>query len=933
MGSPFYIMLAKRIASLFVLVLWLDHTWSQKMDRSEIEKLYYKSNMLFDLNEINSDSIALLGFKNVIKDISVNDQKDSYILFDSNIKAGRLEQTYGSLPSAIRHYKSCIAIQEEFKLPDTLLFHPFLFIGMIYSTLEEKDSAILYMEEAERISNKNPGISERYRLFNSLGVIYYTLGNYVQSINYFRKAIKITPHIPGYSEYLVSAYQSNIGSALRKLGEYDSAANLYRNMIETGVNEPIALMNLGRCFIRLNYPDSALRYLKLSNIGSAYVYNSVAEAYLLKQDSKSAFTYLKRAIKLADAGQSTTVVAGYTYKLKGDAHFMLGAWDLALKNYQKSLTTWVNDFNDSSIYANPQKPRITFIYYLFETLIAKAGVFDKLYRNNEDTRDLAQAIDTYDLAMKTSDFIAKNFDNDDARLFHSSISFSAYQEAVDLLILAYVNSGDKSFIKKAFEWSEQSKANSLAINLKENQLKRKKNLPDSIIRREGNLKFSLSQLLSRLDRAKNREESDRLENEILNIELALSRVRARFHDYDRYYRQKFAYDSVSIDFIQKEVLSNTTALLSYFYSDSTLYQFVLTQDHISAHKIAIDREYEEAIFSFENELQTIKPGRRYQGHPASRVAYRRLFSPLEPELKGIKSLIILPHGPLYGIPFEALEDENGHYLLEKYDITYQYAASFLQTSEKEEVDLEKMIAVAPFGGNVQGDLPGTFLPLLFSEQEIEQLEGIKLTREQGTKSNFLKYKDEVSVIHLATHAIVNNEDPSRSFIAFFPDKAEENNYKLFAHELYNTTMSQTQLAFLSACETAQGKLVSGEGIMSLSRAFAYAGCPNMITSLWKAEDHTTAFISQRFYHHLKNGLDFSKALRQAKIDLLQSPQYAQFHSPSYWSHLVFVGSPSAHSNTQPAWVYVLVLLALVGFLAYKGRRILKRSVLKNKVSK
>ncbi|MCG8390278.1 MAG: CHAT domain-containing protein, partial [Cytophagales bacterium] len=223
--------------------------------------------------------------------------------------------------------------------------------------------------------------------------------------------------------------------------------------------------------------------------------------------------------------------------------------------------------------------------------------------------------------------------------------------------------------------------------------------------------------------------------------------------------------------------------------------------------------------------------------------------------------------------------------------------------------------------------------LLFSEQEIEQLEGIKLTREQGTKSNFLKYKDEVSVIHLATHAIVNNEDPSRSFIAFFPDKAEENNYKLFAHELYNTTMSQTQLAFLSACETAQGKLVSGEGIMSLSRAFAYAGCPNMITSLWKAEDHTTAFISQRFYHHLKNGLEFSKALRQAKIDLLQSPQYAQFHSPSYWSHLVFVGSPSAHSNTQPAWVYVLVLLALVGFLAYKGRRILKRSVLKNEVSK
>lgn len=926
--------MARRSIYLLSIVVLFDVGCCICQPREAIEA-YGRANTLFhgDNDSYTGDSIALSLYDYVIEVITGSEEKDGQILCDSYVKAGRLKQTYGAYVEAIAYYKGCITVHEQFQLSDSILFQPYLFLGMVYYALEERDSSIFYLEKAEKITDKYPFIDERYRLFNSLGAIYYILGNYVQSINYFQKAIQITPFLPGYSEYLMAAYQNNIASALRKLGQYDSAANLYRNMIVEGANVRGALINLARCHIRMDHPDSALYYINQVDEETTNKYNIVAEAYLLKNELASALDYLDRATSLAKGDLVKNETLGYAYKLMGDAYSMQANWDLALKKYQKSLTTWIYNYNDSSVYSNPQRQQVTFSYYVFEALVAKAKVFNESYQVSKNSFLLSEAVSTYDAAMKVSDFIAKNFDNDDARLFHSSISFSAYQEAVDLLILAYVNSGDKSFIKKAFEWSEQSKANSLAINLKENQLKRKKNLPDSIIRREGNLKFSLSQLLSRLDRAKNREESDRLENEILNIELALSRVRARFHDYDRYYRQKFAYDSVSIDFIQKEVLSNTTALLSYFYSDSTLYQFVLTQDHISAHKIAIDREYEDAIFSFENELQMIKPGRRYQGHQASRVAYRRLFSSLEPELKGIKSLIILPHGPLYGIPFEALEDENGHYLLEKYDITYQYAASFLQTSEKEEVDLEKMIAVAPFGGNVQGDLPGTFLPLLFSEQEIEQLEGIKLTREQGTKSNFLKYKDEVSVIHLATHAIVNNEDPSRSFIAFFPDKAEENNYKLFAHELYNTTMSQTQLAFLSACETAQGKLVSGEGIMSLSRAFAYAGCPNMITSLWKAEDHTTAFISQRFYHHLKNGLEFSKALRQAKIDLLQSPQYAQFHSPSYWSHLVFVGSPSAHSNTQPAWVYVLVLLTLVGFLAYKGRRILKRSVLKNEVSK
>ena len=919
-------MMYKLLALLLFSIFSVDFSWSQSVEQPAIVKAYEKANRLFfDLDEPSylTDSIALSLYNYVIENIIVTGEKDGNMLCDAYIGAGRLEQTYSSLFKAINYYKNCIETQKKYNLQDTVLFQPYLFIGMVYYALEERDSSLFYLEKAENISERYPGIGERYRLFNTLGAIYYTLGNYVQSINYFRKAIQITPIIPGYSEYLVSTYESNIASALMRLGQYDSAANVYRNMIKKGLKTQYALINLGRSYIEMDNPDSALYYLDRCTTKSANLYNFIAQSYLLKKDSKSALNYLQRSVQLAKDSLSTRVFTGYTYKLIGDAHRMFGAWEQALKNYQISLTTWVNDFNDSSIYANPQQPHITFIYYLFETLTAKAGVFDKMYRDGRDTSNLRHAVATYDAAMKVSDFIAKNFDNDDARLFHSSKSFSAYQKAVDLLVMAYSNSENKAFLEKAFEWSEKSKANSLAINLKENQLKRKSNLPDSIIRKEDNLKFSLSQLLRKLDNANNPEESDQLENEILNTELALSRVRARFHDYDRYYRQKFAYDSINIDFIQKKVLDNTTVLLSYFYSDSILYQFVLTKDNISVHEISVDKEYEEAITTFENELHTIQPGRLYQGHDASKRAYQRLLGPLTTDLESIKSLIILPHGALRDMPFEALEDENSLYLVEKYDITYQYAASFLQTNEKDEVDLEKMIAVAPFGGDAQDDFHGEFLPLLFSEQEIAQLGGTKLTRQNGTKSNFLKYKDDVSVIHLATHAIVNNEDPSRSFIAFYPDVEEEDNYKLFAHELYNTSMSQTKLAFLSACETAQGKLISGEGIMSLSRAFAYAGCPNMITSLWKAEDHTTAFISQRFYHHLKGGLEFSQALQKAKIDLLRNPQYAQFHSPSYWSHLVFIGSPTPDQGPGLVWVFLVLSLVLAAAIAYKGRYIMR----------
>ena len=99
--------------------------------------------------------------------------------------------------------------------------------------------------------------------------------------------------------------------------------------------------------------------------------------------------------------------------------------------------------------------------------------------------------------------------------------------------------------------------------------------------------------------------------------------------------------------------------------------------------------------------------------------------------------------------------------------------------------------------------------------------------------------------------------------------------------------------------------------MSLSRAFSFAGCPNLVTSLWKAEDNATAYISTRFYAHLRAGYSFSQALQRAKLDLLQNREYAQFHSPQYWAHLVFIGTPG---RSQLPWLTYLMAVVVVGSL-------------------
>ena len=195
--------------------------------------------------------------------------------------------------------------------------------------------------------------------------------------------------------------------------------------------------------------------------------------------------------------------------------------------------------------------------------------------------------------------------------------------------------------------------------------------------------------------------------------------------------------------------------------------------------------------------------------------------------------------------------------------------------------------------------------------------------ESATKNKFLSVANNASVIHLATHAAVNFKEPEDSYIAFYEENKADSAYKIYAHELYNLKLPNTQLVFLSACETGSGKLLQSEGALSLSRAFAFAGCPNIITSLWKAEDQSTAYISKKFYHYVASGYTYAQALQKAKTDLLNDASMSQFHSPVYWSHLVFVGTVQEEKSAAWIWIIVICIIAVSVLVLFIKRRSFK----------
>ena len=135
---------------------------------------------------------------------------------------------------------------------------------------------------------------------------------------------------------------------------------------------------------------------------------------------------------------------------------------------------------------------------------------------------------------------------------------------------------------------------------------------------------------------------------------------------------------------------------------------------------------------------------------------------------------------------------------------------------------------------------------------------------------------DASIIHLATHANAN-EAP---WVAF-------NDEKLFLNEIY-TSRNQAELIVLSACNTAQGEIVKGEGILSLSRGFFYAGANSVLSNAWEANDKTASLIMQSFYGYLKDGETKAVALQKAKIDYLENHSLSEV-SPSYWASFMLVG--------------------------------------------
>lgn len=143
------------------------------------------------------------------------------------------------------------------------------------------------------------------------------------------------------------------------------------------------------------------------------------------------------------------------------------------------------------------------------------------------------------------------------------------------------------------------------------------------------------------------------------------------------------------------------------------------------------------------------------------------------------------------------------------------------------------------------------------------------------------------ILHLATHGVADERVGDYSYLAFASEADSIANELLYVRDLYNLQLN-ADMVVLSACQTALGRLQRGEGIISLARAFAYAGARSIVTTLWSVEDASTKTLMLAFYRHLQAGMPKDQALQQAKLEWIANAGYFKAH-PYCWAGLIVIG--------------------------------------------
>ena len=644
-------------------------------------------------------------------------------------------------------------------------------------------------------------------------------------------------------------------------------------------------------------------------------------------------------------------------------------YPLALSFAQKAITNIVADFDNMNVEVLPGLKNILSESHLLEALKIKGNIWFAIYQQDNDLRALQHSIACFDLAFDLIDKMRNNFQSADYKSYIADKATSIYENAIDVAYTALQNGQDQEkYTQLIYHYLERNKSRLLLQSMASANSRQFAGVPDSIISQERDYLRKIAYLkdqVTSLEVKGANEQLTSLRQELFENQYQYDRFVGQLQkSYPAYFQLKYNAQIVSLEEVQAG-LRPGEAIINYFVGDSSIYVLGLNQQSVAIRKIAkpmaeLQQQTQQMIALLADANSSLAD---FTSNAWS--LHSQLLTPVLQQLSGdIHRLKIIPDGFIAYLPFEVLLTQQATaervahlpYALKKYQISYAYSFTTGHYQQMRQSQ-GRLYSYAGFAPNANAwDLSEhpfyqqkakNLVELAAIEEEVQTaadiFNGMAFLQQEANEATFKQMAPQSKILHISSHALLHDQYPQYSGIvlantnnsgfktlfagmgAAQPDTVEDG--FLHIHELYNMQLN-ADLAILSACETGMGSYSRGEGIMSLGRGFAYAGCPSVLMSLWKANDQASKQLMEIFNGYLRSGLDKDAALRQAKLDYLETADQLTSH-PYFWSAFVLMGNEEAidFSNTKgqnTLWYWLLGagLIMVILIVFFKKMKIL-----------
>jgi CHAT domain-containing protein len=798
---------------------------------------------------------------------SLNDKKSIGRLLQN---MGDVDAEIGNQNEALDHFEKALATLETDGTDKRGMAISLERIGVIHLRQGNNATALEYFQRS--LTTIGPDADKEFsrHLWNDFGQVHEAQRDFEQALNYYRKSLAIAKE--SEDERGQGVALENIGITEGEQGAYLAAIRDFQKSLDiferTDTKDGIlaVLGNLGEAEYGEGHFEKALEYEKKSqalaeslsdqeNLATAVAY--IALINIKQRSFNEALVHVKEAMEIAERLSSQDMLWQFQ-QISGMAYRGLGKTEEARKSFLASIST-----------------------------------VEQLRTQVAGGEEQQQGF----LSMR----------------------LEPYYGMVELLTA-------QKQPAEALEYAELAKGRALLDVLRRGKVQITKAMTAEERERERQLQAEMTALNKQMGQENSNEKPD--PRRLADLQGRVEAARLRYSDFQtnlfashpELKTQRGQAQPVSLQEAAQLLPDSKSAFLEFVTGEEQTYLFVLTRQDETEHAVPELRVH--TIHLTNKRLKLL--AEQFRGQLArrdlafkttSQDLFRMLIAPAKTQLAGKTALVIVPDGPLWNLPFQALLNDS-QYMLEDYAIAYAPSLTVLREmmrlhQKRLPITAQSTTLLAMADPVLQKETiqraalsyrDENLGPLPEAKQEaieLKQLYGNEqskvYTGKDAGEDRFKAEAAQFRILHLATHGIFNDASPMYSNVLLSEGQAETGDDGLLeAWEIIQMDL-KADLAVLSACETGRGRFSRGEGLIGLTWAFFVAGVPTTVVSQWKVESASTAKLMLAFHRSLRaadaqrsSAFATARALQRAEVQLLHSQQYSH---PFYWAGFVVVGDP------------------------------------------